>query len=167
MARYQSQYGLKPIGPHRPMADRLLTSLSDKCKMCDGRGLRDRNEGSEVCKTCRGLGAFFTRPALEIHALRQRILSAYPDAAAEPVPNFSAGLPALDLAKQEIVDLSQRPSQDSRWRSRSTTTGSILSVTANSRVVLYRRQELVLDVTGGVIRRICLHGDGRVVQLAP
>jgi hypothetical protein len=31
MARYQYVYGLKPIGPHRRLADELLTPLRVKC----------------------------------------------------------------------------------------------------------------------------------------
>jgi len=108
MARYQSKYGLKPIGPHRKMADELLGSLNEKCKPCDGRGLRDTAHGSwQVCPACRGFGSFFTRPAYEIQALRRRVLATYPDAAADPVPNFFTGEPALSLANQEMVDLSR------------------------------------------------------------
>jgi diguanylate cyclase (GGDEF)-like protein len=111
MARYQSQsrYGLKPIGPHRKMADELLGSLSKKCEPCGGRGLRDTANGHswQVCEACRGFGSFFTRPAYEIQALRRRIVATYPDAAADPVPNFFVGEPALNLSEQEMVDLSQ------------------------------------------------------------
>jgi diguanylate cyclase with GGDEF domain len=109
MARYQSMYRLKPIGPHRKMADELLGSISKKCEPCGGRGLRDTANGHswQVCEACRGFGAFFTRPAHEIQALRRRVLAAYPDAAADPVASFFAGEPALNLAKQEIVDLAQ------------------------------------------------------------
>jgi hypothetical protein len=87
MARCQSKYGLKPIGPHRKMADELLGSLNETCKRCDGRGLNDLANGSSwrVCPACRGFGSFFTAPAYEIRALRRRILAAYPDAAAEAV----------------------------------------------------------------------------------
>lgn len=114
MARYQSKYGLKPIGPHRKMADELLGSLNEKCKPCDGRGLRDTAHGSswQVCAACRGFGYFFTRPTYEIQALRRRVLATYPDAAAEPVPNFFTSEPALNLAKQEMVDLSKPRGQE-------------------------------------------------------
>jgi len=113
MARYQSKYGLKPIGPHRKMADELLGSLNEKCKVCDGRGLRNMARGSSwrVCEACRGFGSFFTRPAYEIQALRRRVLAAYPDAAAEPVPNFFTGEPALSLADQKMIDLSSERAQ--------------------------------------------------------
>jgi diguanylate cyclase (GGDEF)-like protein len=109
MARYQSKYGLKPIGPHRKMADELLGSLNEKCEPCDGRGLRDTAHGSswQVCAACRGFGSFFTRPAYEIQALRRRVLAAYPEAAADPVPNFFTGEPALSLADRKMVDLSR------------------------------------------------------------
>jgi hypothetical protein len=38
MARYQSQYGLKPIGPHRQLGDELLGAAKEKCSGCGGRG---------------------------------------------------------------------------------------------------------------------------------
>jgi hypothetical protein len=67
MARYQSQYGLKPIGPHRPLADALLGAAKEECSGCRGRGLADAPDGStwQVCKPCRGFGSFFTKPAQE------------------------------------------------------------------------------------------------------
>ncbi len=110
MAQYQSTYRLKPMGPHRKMAQELLGSLSEKCQVCDGRGLRDTAHGTswQLCPACRGLGAFFTRPVDEIQALRRRVLAAYPDAAADPVPNLFIGEPGLNLARQEIADLSGR-----------------------------------------------------------
>jgi diguanylate cyclase (GGDEF)-like protein len=113
MARYQSQYGLKPIGPHRQLADELLDAAKEACSGCRGRGLVDASDGStwQICEPCRGFGSFFTKPAEEIQALRRRILATYPDAAASAVPNFFTGTPALSLANQEMVDLSREKAQ--------------------------------------------------------
>jgi hypothetical protein len=91
MARYQSLYGLKPIGPHRRMADELFNDVKVKCEACGGRGLRDVNGGAswEHCGVCRGLGILFTGPATEIAEIRSRVLDVFPDAAADPVPEFA------------------------------------------------------------------------------
>jgi diguanylate cyclase (GGDEF)-like protein len=114
MARYQSQYGLKPIGPHRRLADELLGAAKEECSGCRGRGLVDASDGStwQVCEPCRGFGSCFTKPAEEIETLRRRILATYPDAAASAVPNFFTGTPALGLANQEMVDLSRAKAPD-------------------------------------------------------
>ena len=108
MASYQNQYGLKPIGPHRRMADELFGPVKKKCGACDGRGLRDTADGSswQVCDICQGFGSFFTRPADEIEALRHRVLATYPDAGADPVPGFFTGVLAFSEAKKAVVDLS-------------------------------------------------------------
>ena len=108
MARYQSLYGLKPIGPHRRMADELFNDVKVKCEACGGRGPRDVNGGAswEHCGVCRGLGILFTGPATEIAEIRSRVLDAFPDAAADPVPEFATAPLAYDLSQGEIVDLS-------------------------------------------------------------
>jgi len=107
MAKYQICYGLKPIGPHRPMADELFREATITCETCGGRGLRDIHEGAswEHCRACRGLGIHFTKPAAEIAEIRRRILDAFPDAAAEPVPEFATTPLALDLSQSKTVDL--------------------------------------------------------------
>jgi hypothetical protein len=45
MARYQSRYRLKPMGPHRGMADELLRDATVGCEECLGRGLRGAGDG--------------------------------------------------------------------------------------------------------------------------
>jgi hypothetical protein len=109
MALYQTRYRLKPIGPHRGMTDELFAAVRATCPACAGRGLRDTVGGRswQVCSTCRGFGAYFTKPADEIEALRRRVLEAYPDAAADPVPDIFAGPLALSGAKQEVVNLAR------------------------------------------------------------
>ncbi len=106
MALYQTRYRLKPIGPHRRMTDELFAPVRATCPACAGRGLRDTVGGRswQVCSTCRGFGSYFTKPADEIEALRRRVLEAYPDAAADPVPDIFAGPLALSGAKQEVVN---------------------------------------------------------------
>ncbi len=114
MARYQSRYGLKPVGPHRRMADELFESASVECEACQGRGLHDAGASAdyEICPTCSGFGWFFARSHEEIQQLRQRILDAFPDAAADPVPSFPAAPLALNLTSGQIVDLASEQSDD-------------------------------------------------------
>ncbi len=105
MAQYQTRYRLKPIGPHRRMTDELFSTVRVNCPACSGRGLRDTADGSswQPCTACQGIGSLFTKPAEEIEALRRRVLAAYPDAAAEPVSEFFAGVVAFSGATQEVV----------------------------------------------------------------
>ena len=109
MALYQTRYRLKPIGPHRRMTDELFAAVRATCPACTGRGLQDTVGGRswQVCSTCHGFGSYFTKPTDEIDALRSRVLAAYPDAAADPVPDIFAGPLALSGAKQEVVNLSR------------------------------------------------------------
>jgi hypothetical protein len=41
MARYQTTYGLKPIGPHRKLTDQLFSAALEACGLCGGEGLED------------------------------------------------------------------------------------------------------------------------------
>jgi hypothetical protein len=113
MASYQSCYGLKPIGPHRPMADKLFGEATVTCEACEGRGLRDVQEraGWEHCPACRGLRVRFTKATDEIAEIRRRILDAFPDASAEPLPEFATAPLALDLSQSKMVDLSAEGSE--------------------------------------------------------
>jgi hypothetical protein len=106
MAQYQTFYRLKPIGPHRPMAADLFAPARAKCRTCKGHGIRDTTGGRswQICKACRGLGSVFTKPSHEIETLRDRVLAAYPDAAANPVPNIFAGPVIFNLETQEVMD---------------------------------------------------------------
>ena len=113
MARYQTLYGLKPIGAHRQMADELFNDVTILCKACGGQSLRDVNSGAswERCISCRGLGILFTKPAAEIAGIRRRVLDAFSGAAADPIPRFVTAPLAYDLSQARIVDLSTQASQ--------------------------------------------------------
>lgn len=115
MARYQTRYRLKPIGPHRRMTDALFASAHATCQACEGRGLRDAADRRswQRCSTCRGLGSYFTKSENEIEALRRRVLAVYPDAAAHAVPGFFAGPVVFDCANQEVVNLLSMDSGES------------------------------------------------------
>ena len=83
MGAYQRRTGLKPIGPHRPLADELLGPLTRRCQTCAGQGLLDaeQGEGWRYCPACDGLGTYLAGTAAEIAEARRRILDAFPNAA--------------------------------------------------------------------------------------
>src|SRR5262245_26661784 len=83
MGAYQRRTGLKPIGPHRPLADELLGRLTRRCQACASQGLLDaaQGEGWRDCPACDGLGAYLVGTAAEIAEAQRRILEAFPDAA--------------------------------------------------------------------------------------
>ena len=103
MARYQTKYRLKPIGPHKKMANELFRNLTAKCSACEGEGIVDAPPGWSVCKACRGLGYPFTVPPEVVGELREQILEVYPDAAAEPVAGFPGPVVIHDLSRGVIV----------------------------------------------------------------
>ena len=75
MAVYRYVYGLNPIGPHRPFADRLFAEMRDRCVRCRGRTVLTVGDGSawRRCPTCEGTGGVWNRPVEEVEAARQRV----------------------------------------------------------------------------------------------
>lgn len=90
------------------MTEELFNDVKVQCEACGGQGLRDVNSGAswERCVNCQGLGILFTKPAAEITGIRRRVLDAFPDAAADPVPEFATAPLLYDLFQDRIVDLS-------------------------------------------------------------
>lgn len=112
MAVYQYVYGLKPTGPHRPLADRLLTPLRITCKACAGRGLRTGREGDRwsLCPACEGTGGTWSSSPEEVEAVRREVLRAFPHAGVARTPaNFVSPTLALNLASGCIVELTKEP----------------------------------------------------------
>ena len=112
MAAYQYVYGLKPNGPHRPLADRLLTPLRITCERCEGRGLCSGPDVNRwyLCSVCEGTRGFWSRSPEEIEAVRREVLQAFPDAAVGSTPaNFVSPTLALKLATGCIVELTEEP----------------------------------------------------------
>ena len=101
MARYQALKGLKPDGPHRSLADRLLKNITCKCGTCNGTGLHGTygSMGWRICPTCHGLGEAYNITLEELQALRQQVLDRYPDAGP---PGWSPGHP-ISCPVQEIT----------------------------------------------------------------
>lgn len=107
MAQYQSLYGLKPIGPHRKMADKLFNGVTVTCHACGGQGLRNLKGGErwEICSLCKGLGIFFAGPLTDLIEIRRRVLDVFDDASAAPVPHFATQPVAHDLSQGTIVNV--------------------------------------------------------------
>jgi len=106
MAWYQKLHGLKPIGPHRPLADRLFEGTSRQCDACSGRGYIDAPGGRtfEVCSHCDGAGYVSTISAERRAALRAQVLAEYPDAAVpSDLPNPAFGTIIQDVAQNIMI----------------------------------------------------------------
>src|SRR5512139_40684 len=83
MGHYHSRTGLKPLGPHRPLADELFKPYWQTCPKCKGAGLIDTDYGEswKSCPVCGGDMVLFTGNAAQREAIRQKILRKYPEAA--------------------------------------------------------------------------------------
>ena len=55
MAAYSARTGLKPIGPHRPLADRLWRELTEPCPDCGGHVMAGPGSSFQ-CERCGGTG---------------------------------------------------------------------------------------------------------------
>lgn len=121
MGRYQFVYGLKPIGPHRRMADEKLSSLRRRCEMCFGRGIVD-SDGSATwsrCSSCDTRGAFWTCSSEELETARVAVLQAFPDAEVkDPTPNYVGAKVVYHLGTGRIVNLQEAEADDEQadWR---------------------------------------------------
>jgi len=123
MSRYQYVYGLKPLGPHRPMADELLGALRAECRDCQGRGVAAGPTEATwaLCATCEGTGGFWRVDEHEVAVRRARVLQMFPDAGA-PVQRLDFASPGLahDLNTGLMDDLAPcRSERDRRFPSRS------------------------------------------------
>jgi hypothetical protein len=105
MAREQNLYGLKPIGPHKRMTHELFRGLLVGCDACGGRGLLDQPPSYSVCDACRGLRSLFTVPPDVVSGIRQQIVEAFPEAAANPVRDFATAPVIHDLSQGVIASL--------------------------------------------------------------
>ena len=83
MGAYSRCTGLKPMGPHKPLANLLLIPMLMTCPDCEGRGLVDVGVSRpEHCWGC--LEGMRVRGVSneEFAATRRRILREFPDAEA-------------------------------------------------------------------------------------
>lgn len=78
---YHYVYGLKPFGPHRPHADRLLAPMRDLCVRCGGRTVLTLDEETwSDCPTCEGTGGVWNRPFAEVDARWREVVARWPGA---------------------------------------------------------------------------------------
>jgi hypothetical protein len=82
MLAYQIRTGLRPIGPHRGMADELLDRRWKDCEQCHGRGVNTINDGAsyEICPRCHLAQYLFDGSQEEFEELIKRIVSVFPSA---------------------------------------------------------------------------------------
>jgi len=85
MSAYQRTTGLKPIGLHRPIADKLLLALSHRCVHCGGDGFQPVGTRWVWCEGCGGLGRVIT-PKAQL-TLRRQVAERYPAAAVSEPPS--------------------------------------------------------------------------------
>ena len=107
MAVYQYVYGLKPVGMHRLLAERLFAGMRDRCARCSGGGVIGDAPRSRwrVCPQCEGTGGFWNRSPDEIDAVRRRIIKEYPDAEARWAPtDFASPWLRFSMNKNEVVE---------------------------------------------------------------
>src|SRR5688500_5370465 len=73
MARYQTWYGIKPIGSHRKLVDELFGPRVVRCSTCSGSGLEgvDSGKGYRLCDDCGGEGKRFDGSEHEFERLRR------------------------------------------------------------------------------------------------
>lgn len=111
MARYQALKGLKPVGPHRALADNLLGNISERCSTCNGTGLHGTYGGLgwRVCPVCHGLGETYSITLDELQGLRQQVLDLYPDAAPFGwTPGHPISCPIQSLTTGAMIDACPR-----------------------------------------------------------
>lgn len=107
MAAYQYAYGLKPVGPHRALANQLLDPSRAWCPECYGSGIHtDDINRWHMCSSCEGTGGHWTCTQEQLEALRRQVLEQFPEAAVTRAPTnlASPGL-AQNLQDGTIVDL--------------------------------------------------------------
>jgi hypothetical protein len=91
MGRYSRCYGLAPLGPHRPLADRLLGEIRGvTCEPCGGTG--DRIVGNEDVRDCWPCAGTGIAPECwdAIARVRAQVIEAYPESARPYPPERSS-----------------------------------------------------------------------------
>ena len=109
MAAYQCLYGLKPVGPHRRLADESFRGLTVSCDACGGEGLLGDSPGWIACGACRGLRRVFTVPPEVVDSVRAQVLEEFPEAAAARVQGFPGSPVIHSLGTGEIIGAADEP----------------------------------------------------------
>lgn len=85
MAAYARKYGVKPMGRHLGLTERLFDGLEMTCGGCGGRGYLSADaDHCRLCERCSACGTVFTLPPEEVAALRAQIAAAFPDGVQDP-----------------------------------------------------------------------------------
>ena len=82
MSAYSRAYGLKPIGSHRPYADKVMMPLFRRCEICRSRGVIALPDDDTCCfcPLCDGTGRVSNVSRELLERARRQVLSVYPDA---------------------------------------------------------------------------------------
>ncbi len=91
MGRYSRTYGLGSVGPHRALADKLLSEIPViECEPCAGTG--DRIEGGGDVRNCWPCAGTGIAPECwdAIARMRAQVVAAYPDSARPYPPERSS-----------------------------------------------------------------------------
>ena len=106
MAWSQKTSGLKLMGKHRRLEDRLFTGASTECGTCAGAGYFDAVGGLSfvLCGECAGAGYVSTISAEQRAALRSQVLKKFPLAAAPmDLPNPAFARLYHDIGQSVII----------------------------------------------------------------
>ena len=106
MAWHQKSHGLKPIGPHRMLENRMFAGTSKGCESCSARGYFDAPGGRtfEVCPKCEGAGYLSTVTEETRSALRAEVLAEFPEAEApSDLPNPAFSVIIQDLERNVMI----------------------------------------------------------------
>ena len=106
MGQYQYVYGLRPLGPHRALANGLLNPLRTRCAACHGSGIISVSvDVWRACVVCEGTGGMWVATEAELQAAYLRIFGAFPDAGApDAAGRFVGGGLVGDLANGGMID---------------------------------------------------------------
>jgi hypothetical protein len=79
MARYQIYNGLRPVGPHRKLADELLAAVCTPCSRCSETGFLDSPDSDawSLCPDCGGFGS--QKDWAAARAIHERVGREFPD----------------------------------------------------------------------------------------
>jgi hypothetical protein len=142
MGGYQREHGLKCLGPHRPLADRVFAGAFTRCDACGGSGYCDdgAHQSWALCEACDGFGR---RPSVseeDIERRRAIVLAAFPDAARPPSPrrhsSGGASAGAVTVLAQPAAPRQMTPVPNRRVVGTGTTDGAGLFMATLSVLVV-------------------------------
>jgi hypothetical protein len=108
MARYVRLHGVPPIGPHRPLADRLFKYATGLCPEC--RGTEEVRESTGTVRECSAcvMGEVVLKSESEMEVIRAQLREQFPEVFAKPeVDAVAESLLATvsNLDDQTLIDV--------------------------------------------------------------